>query len=194
MHCFGFVLLHTSAWCICCARPTGRRRRNVRNQANNGNAAAGDQRNQNEPGVEPVDRLGDLLLNRNTDFFPSLRLAFEQICFNVTAADEGVDEAVANISERCFDFGNFQNNVLAPLLAVLVCSILAPLVISKAMIWTLVSTKLEQTISQLGFIALSSTILVMKSKAQVSEWFSKIHDSIRNERYLIGQELENMER
>ncbi|KAF0682927.1 Aste57867_24940 [Aphanomyces stellatus] len=176
MHAFGFVVLHVGAWFVCCFSLTKQPRRGRHQNAPNGGAA---------PAAANRDDRLEELRHAEPGVVTSLRIAYEQLCFHVTANDEGV-EHTQDLTSRCFDIGQFYDNVVVPLgFAMAVCIVL-PWLCSKIhslLGWSHLS---ETHVFRAAFATQLLGLLVITSQSHAARWLTSLHDSIRDERQSLA--------
>ncbi|RLO09324.1 hypothetical protein DYB28_001659 [Aphanomyces astaci] len=123
----------------------------------------------------------------------SLRLGYEQLRFHLQSNDEGVEHA-HDLRHRCFDPTHFHEYVIVPLGSAMAVCIVLPWMCSKAhgmLGWSSLS---ETHVFRAAFATQVLGLALISSKAYVSTWVTALHDSIRDERYLIGKVLQDMTR
>ncbi|RHY31409.1 hypothetical protein DYB32_003523 [Aphanomyces invadans] len=181
MHAFGFVVLHLFVWCICYFPLTKRRHnQNVEPEVVAADAPA------------PVDRIDELRQAEPT-VVNSMQLGFEQLRFHVQSNDDGVEHA-RDLRHRRFDIQRFHDHVIVPLgRAIVVCTVL-PWMCTKAYAMLGWSNLNETHVFRAAFATQVFGLAIITSKSTASSWFRALHDSIRDERYLVGKQLQDMVR
>ncbi|OQS07306.1 E3 ubiquitin-protein ligase MARCH6 (membrane-associated RING finger protein 6) [Thraustotheca clavata] len=182
MHGFGFAVLHAWAWLMCCFEIRKRRPNNNNNNNNEEGAPA--------PAANAINRW-DELLQAEPGVLTSLRLAYEQLCFHLQAHEEGI-ENVENIGAKCFDGIIFRNKVVRPLTYGLFMCLVLPWLSCKIDGLVHWSNLAEPVLYRLVFATQLIGAAMVYGKPYVGRWFKHIHDSVRDERYLIGKELNDM--
>lgn len=132
-------------------------------------------------------------------FVACIRTSFQQVMFNITVHDDDdIRLGTDNIRERCFDVEFFQTQVLRPVVFFLVLMIIAPTLLSTLVMlvfssWSN-SSNLEAASFAISCLSIGSAVMLLQSHSHVSQWLSNVSESIRNERYLIGRQLQDMAR
>jgi E3 ubiquitin-protein ligase MARCH6 len=185
MHLFGFVVLHAWALCVCCFQFRKRNPLNPNNNINNNNEEVAP--------VPTVDTF-DELKSAEPGICTSLRLAHAQLCFHATTYDEGL-EGNHDLRAKCFNISLFQTDVLHPLaLSLFLCLVLPWFCCKMDTIlggWTAMD---EAALFRSAFATQAVVLVILSSKSLVTQSFIKLHDSVRDERYLVGKELKDMVR
>jgi len=143
-----------------------------------GGAAAGD-------AAEPVG------------FIACFRKAYRQVQFNVTVHEnEAVRLRRDNIREKCFDVEFFQESVLQPIAVFLLGMLVVPWLLSSVFLLVFSTEKenFEKTAFAMCAFWVGTVFVLVRSHSHVSRWLSNLSESIRNERYLIGRQLQDMAR
>ncbi|KAI9986520.1 hypothetical protein PInf_025470 [Phytophthora infestans] len=131
-------------------------------------------------------------------------LAWLVCCFRAGAIDvfnvmvhenEGVRLRRDNIRDKCFDVEFFQENVLQPIAAFLLGMLVVPWLLSAMCYWSLrMKGQLEKTAFAMCAFWVGAVFVLVRSHSHVTRWLSNLSESIRNERYLIGRQLQDMAR
>lgn len=125
----------------------------------------------------------------------SLRKVYRQIAFHMTVHEnEALRLRQDDLHDRCFDVAFFQRQVLEPVTFFLVAMIVAPALVSSLVLLLFASASLEKTAFALSSLCLGSLFVLVRSHAHVARWLANLCESIRNERYLIGRQLQDMAR
>ncbi|KDO30858.1 hypothetical protein SPRG_04760 [Saprolegnia parasitica CBS 223.65] len=175
---FGFVTLHAGAWAVCCLELKKPRRNNNNDDGDN---------------VPMVDRW-DELSRAPPSIVTSLRLAYEQLCFHVRAHQDGIDGAMDDLSAKCFDGVLFRNKVVRPLAYGFFMCLVLPWLVCKVDALLAWSHLPERILYRLAFATQLVGAGVVLAKPYVGRWVQTLHDSVRDERYLVGKELNDMVR
>ncbi|KAF1775883.1 Zinc finger, RING/FYVE/PHD-type [Phytophthora cactorum] len=211
----GYLVFNLFAWFVCCFRAKRNRRRNQRR-------AALEELEADEDGFLDVDNddelfeddLDDEELEEEEDrlrreegavaavaepvgFIACFRMAYRQLQFNVTVHDnEGVRLRRDNIREKCFDVEFFQENVLQPVAAFLLGMLVVPWLLSSVVLLVFSSEKanFEKTAFAMCAFWVGTVFVLVRAHSHVTRWLSNLSESIRNERYLIGRQLQDMAR
>ncbi|KAG3171158.1 hypothetical protein PI126_g1968 [Phytophthora idaei] len=211
----GYLVFNLFAWLVCCFRAKRNRRRNQRR-------AALEELEADEDGFLDVDNddelfeddLHDEELEEEEDrlrreegavaavaepvgFIACFRMAYRQLQFNVTVHDnEGIRLRRDNIREKCFDVEFFQENVLQPVAAFLLGMLVVPWLLSSVVLLTFSSEKanFEKTAFAMCAFWVGTVFVLVRAHSHVTRWLSNLSESIRNERYLIGRQLQDMAR
>uniref|UniRef100_H3GM28 RING-type E3 ubiquitin transferase n=1 Tax=Phytophthora ramorum TaxID=164328 RepID=H3GM28_PHYRM len=211
----GYLVFNLFAWLVCCFRTKRNNRRRNQRQA------ALDELEADEDGfldVEDDDELFEDDLNEDEleeeeeeqplqeagvavgeplGFIACFRKAYRQVLFNVTVHEnEAVRLRRDNIREKCFDVAFFQENVLQPIAAFLFGMYVVPWLLSSVVLLVFSSEKanFEKTAFAMCAFWVCTVFVLLRSHSHVSRWLSNLSESIRNERYLIGRQLQDMAR
>ncbi|CAK4092471.1 unnamed protein product [Aphanomyces euteiches] len=132
--------------------------------------------------------------NRRGTFFNDLRIAIGQIQFHLAAYEDGVEENT-DIHFKCFDVTRFQTHVLHPLCSTISIGIAVSFAISK--IYQVLFAGFTHLTDVHVFRAAIATqlvgLLVSSLRTYITNSLQALHDAARDERYLIGKELTDME-
>ncbi|CAK4614076.1 unnamed protein product [Aphanomyces euteiches] len=127
-------------------------------------------------------------------FFNDLRIAIGQIQFHLAAYEDGVEENT-DIHFKCFDVTRFQTHVLHPLCSTISIGIAVSFAISK--IYQVLFAGFTHLTDVHVFRAAIATqlvgLLVSSLRTYITNSLQALHDAARDERYLIGKELTDME-
>ncbi|GMF30279.1 unnamed protein product [Phytophthora fragariaefolia] len=211
----GYLMNNLFAWLVCCfrAKRNNNRRRNQRQ-------AALEELEADEDGfldVEEDDELFEDDLNDDeleeeeerlqeegaaaaaepVGFIACFRKAYRQLQFNMSVHEnEGVRLRRDNIREKCFDVDFFLGNVLQPIVVFLLGMLVVPWLLSSVVLLVFSSEKanFEKTAFAMCAFWVGTVFVLVRSHSHVSRWLSNLSESIRNERYLIGRQLQDMAR
>ncbi|KAG1711697.1 hypothetical protein DVH05_008943 [Phytophthora capsici] len=214
----GYLVFNLFAWLVCCLRvKRNNRRRNERQ-------AALDALDADEDGFLDVDNEDELFEDDLDDeeleeeeerllheegagvaaavaepvgFIACFRKAYRQLQFNVTVHEsDAVRLRRDNIRDKCFDVEFFQDNVLQPIVGFLLGMLVVPWLLSSVVLLVFTSEKanFEQTAFAMCAFWVGTVFVVVRSHSHVTRWLSNLSESIRNERYLIGRQLQDMAR
>ncbi|KAG7390494.1 hypothetical protein PHYPSEUDO_007720 [Phytophthora pseudosyringae] len=216
----GYLVFNLFAWLICCFRAKrNNRRRNQRQAAleeleadedgfldvDNEDELFEDELDDDELEEEEEDRLlheegaaaaADAAAEP-MGFIACFRKAYRQLRFNVTVHDnEAVRLRRDNIREKCFDVEFFQATVLQPIAAFLLGMLVVPWLLSSVVLLVFSSEKanFEKTAFAMCAFWAGTAFVLVRSHSHVIRWLSNLSESIRNERYLIGRQLQDMAR
>ncbi|KAG6572767.1 putative E3 ubiquitin-protein ligase MARCH6 (membrane-associated RING finger protein 6) [Phytophthora cinnamomi] len=212
----GYLMFNLFAWLVCCFRAKRNNRRRNQRQA------ALEELEADEDGfldVEEDDELFEDDLNDDeleeeerllqeegvaaaadaepVGFIACFRKAYRQLQFNVTVHEnEAVRLRRDNIREKCFDVAFFQENVLQPIAVFLLGMLVVPWLLSSVVLLVFSSEKanFEKTAFAMCAFWVGTVFVLVRSHSHVSRWLSNLSESIRNERYLIGRQLQDMAR
>ncbi|KAG6619376.1 putative E3 ubiquitin-protein ligase MARCH6 (membrane-associated RING finger protein 6) [Phytophthora cinnamomi] len=212
----GYLMFNLFAWLVCCFRAKRNNRRRNQQQA------ALEELEADEDGfldVEEDDELFEDDLNDDeleeeerllqeegvaaaadaepVGFIACFRKAYRQLQFNVTVHEnEAVRLRRDNIREKCFDVAFFQENVLQPIAVFLLGMLVVPWLLSSVVLLVFSSEKanFEKTAFAMCAFWVGTVFVLVRSHSHVSRWLSNLSESIRNERYLIGRQLQDMAR
>jgi E3 ubiquitin-protein ligase MARCH6 len=132
------------------------------------------------------------------NFVTCLRKSYRQLRFTLAIHESEVLRLRRDpIGNSCFDVAFFQDRVLWPTATFLLAMLIGPTFVASVV--TLVLTpvagsRVEQTAFALSALLIGSVYLLVRAHAIVSLWVSNLCESIRNERYLIGRQLQDMVR
>ncbi|OWZ23412.1 E3 ubiquitin-protein ligase [Phytophthora megakarya] len=130
-------------------------------------------------------------------FISCFRKAYRQLLFNVTVHEnEAIRLRRDNIREKCFDVEFFQENVLQPIAVFLLGMLVVPWLLSSVvlLVFTSEKTSFEKTAFAMCAFWVGTVFVLVRSHSHVTGWLSNLSESIRNERYLIGRQLQDMAR
>ncbi|OQR96763.1 E3 ubiquitin-protein ligase MARCH6 (membrane-associated RING finger protein 6) [Achlya hypogyna] len=181
MHGFGFVVLHGWAWLLCCFKLRKRAQPNA-----NPNANANDE----EPPA--VDRWEELQ-GAEPGLVTALRVGHAQLCFHLAAHENGI-EGDDDLAPRCFDGIAFRNKVVRPIAYASFVCLLLPWMCCKLDALLEWSQLPERVLYRVAFATQLLGGTIAYAKPYVGRWFQTLHDSVRDERYLVGKELNDMTR
>ncbi|KAL3674570.1 hypothetical protein V7S43_000518 [Phytophthora oleae] len=214
----GYLVFNLFAWLVCCFRTKrNNRRRNERQ-------AALEALDADEDGFLDVDNEDELFEDDLDDeeleeeeerllheegagvaaavaepvgFIACFRKAYRQLQFNVTVHEsEAVRLRRDNIRDKCFDVEFFQDNVLRPIAGFLLVMLVVPWLLSSVVLLVFSSEKanFEKTAFAMCAFWVGTVFVLVRSHSHVTRWLSNLSESIRNERYLIGRQLQDMAR
>ncbi|ETM34453.1 hypothetical protein L914_18484, partial [Phytophthora nicotianae] len=209
----GYLVFNLFAWLVCCFRAKRNRRRNQRQAAleeleadedgfldvDNEDELFEDDLDDDELEEEERQRNGEgaVAVVEPVGFIASFRKAYRQLQFNVTVHDnEGIRLRRDNIREKCFDVEFFQVNVLQPIATFLLGMLVVPWLLSSVVLLVFSSekTNFEKTAFAMCAFWVGTVFVLVRSHSHVTRWLSNLSESIRNERYLIGRQLQDMAR
>lgn len=140
-------------------------------------------------GIPHVDR---------DNFVKCLRKSYRQLRFTLAVHEsEALRMRLEPIGDNCFDVAFFHDRVLWPIVAFLFGMLIAPTFASSLVVLVVApspGSKLEQTAFAISALVLGAAYLLVRAHAFVSRWVANVCESIRNERYLIGRQLQDMAR
>jgi E3 ubiquitin-protein ligase MARCH6 len=131
------------------------------------------------------------------DFVACLRKSFRQLLFTVTVHEnDDVRLRRDSLEDRCFDVGFFQAKVLRPALVFLSLLVVGPTVVVELalLVFACESLVVKNTAFGVATLVLGTSVGAVRSHAAVARWLAELCESIRNERYLIGRQLQDMAR
>ncbi|TDH68909.1 hypothetical protein CCR75_000329 [Bremia lactucae] len=213
----GYLLLNLFAWVVCSYRlKRGNRRRNERQaaledlrvdedgfvDANHANELFEGELDDNEMEEEEDEHLRQregaaAVAVEPVGFLSSLRKAHRQLQFHVKVYENmGVWHRLENVGEKCFDVECFQTNVLQPLVVCLAGMLVASWLLSSLilLIFSSQGTLVEEDTLALSILFVGAVVGFLQLHSQMTRWLSNLCESIRNERYLIGRQLQDMAR
>ncbi|RLN74690.1 hypothetical protein BBJ28_00003166 [Nothophytophthora sp. Chile5] len=212
----GYLVFNLFAWLVCCFRTRGNGRRRNQRQA------ALEELEQDEDGFADVneddelfdDDLDDDDLDEEEEdemplaegaaapadpesFIACFRKAYRQLLFNVTVHDnDAVRLRRDNIRDKCLDVAFFQDHVLQPIAAFLLGMLVVPWLLSSLMllVFSTETLNFEKTAFAMCAFVVGAGFVLVRSHSHVTRWLTNLSESIRNERYLIGRQLQDMAR
>lgn len=209
----GYLVLNLFTWLVCCLRPKrANRRRNLRRavpeafendemDVDNEDEFFNDDREDEELEEEEEERLRHEegvvgVAPESMGLVASIRRVFYQVQFNVTVHENvGVRLRRDNIRDKCFDVKFFRQNVLQPIAGFLVGMLVVPWLLSNLLFVVFSgATSFEETLFAICAFWVGTAFVLVRSHSQVTRWLSNLSESIRNERYLIGRQLQDMTR
>ncbi|DBA04791.1 TPA: hypothetical protein N0F65_004428 [Lagenidium giganteum] len=197
----GYLLFNLGAWFICCFRSKNNRRRRNRRDAIAGDLDEDfmdmvEPEDDDEFDEEEIEEPAAAVGNEAQGFIDAIRKCYQQVMFNVTIHDDEVLRlATDDIRDRCFDVEMFLTQVLKPIVIVLLAMILGPTLATAAATLFVPSEPGEsEKHFALAACSMGSLCLLMSSQDQLQRWMSNLRESVRNERYLIGRQLQDMAR
>ncbi|KAE9332862.1 hypothetical protein PF008_g14734 [Phytophthora fragariae] len=216
----GYLMFNLFAWLVCCFRAKrNNRRRNQRQAAleeleadedgfldvEDDDELFEDDLNDDELEEEEEERLlqeedaaaAAAAGSEPVGFIACFRKAYRQLQFNVNVHEhEAVRLRRDNIRERCFDVDFFQENVLQPIVAFLLGMLIVSWLLSSVVLLVFSSEEanFEKTAFAMCAFWVGTVFVLVRSHSHVSRWLSNLSESIRNERYLIGRQLQDMAR
>lgn len=131
------------------------------------------------------------------DFISRIRKSYRQLMFNVTVHEnDEIRMRNDNIQDRCFDAEFFQVNVLKPVVMFLGLMVVAPTMLSGILVFFFSSqtSNFEKISFGVSALCIGTVLGLLRSHAHVTRWMSNLCETIRNERYLIGRQLQDMAR
>lgn len=136
-----------------------------------------------------------------TSFVANIRKSYRQLVFNVTVHEnDDVRLRRDSIADRCFDTDFFLVHVLKPIVLFLALLIVAPTLLSTFVvaIFASASPAAASQVAASAFgcsvVSIASVVALVRSHAFVTQWMANVCETIRNERYLIGRQLQDMAR
>ncbi|KAI9911996.1 hypothetical protein PsorP6_009111 [Peronosclerospora sorghi] len=201
--CVGYLALNLLAWAVCGIQTKrNHRRRNQRQvpvdagfldwdddeelfEDDDVEEEQEERRQQADGDAEPLG------------FIAACRLAYRQVVFTVRVHDhEALRLRRDNIRDKCLDVAFFQHHVLRPIVTFLSGMLVVPWLLSSVilLLFSSTSASLEKSVVSLCAVGVGTMMLLLRLHAHVTRWMSKLSESIRNERYLIGRELHDMAR
>ncbi|CAI5737341.1 unnamed protein product [Peronospora destructor] len=212
----GYLALNLFAWVVCCFRTKrNNRRRNERQAVLEGlepdeegfldvdeeDELFEDDHNDDELEEEEEERQlheeGAAAVAEPVGFITSIRKSYHQLLFTVAVHEnEAIRLRRDNIREKCFDVVFFQENVLLPIVTFLIGMLLVPWLLSSALLLVYPSEKasFEKAAFAVCAFWVGTVFILVRSHSYVARWLSNLSESIRNERYLIGRQLQDMAR
>ncbi|CAH0481052.1 unnamed protein product [Peronospora belbahrii] len=210
----GYLVLNMFAWVVCCFRAKrNNRRRNQRQAGLEGlepdedgfldvdgvdelfEDDVNDDELEEEREEEPLNGEGAAVaaaVAQPIGFIASFRKAYRQLMFSVAVHEnDAVRLRRDNIREKCFDMAFFQQNVLLPIVTFLIGMLVVPWLLSSAISLVYPSEKVAFAVCAFW---VGTIFLLVRSHSYVTQWLSNLSESIRNERYLIGRQLQDMAR
>ncbi|KAL0592029.1 hypothetical protein ABG067_000682 [Albugo candida] len=218
MECFwlGYLVFNMTIWLYCCFQ-SARERQEPRLE---GNPAVDEERhllnesddeaqhNDAVAGDRPINAHGAAILNDGRDpldhdVLEALRLSYQQLEFTLLLLEN--DRAHVqdeNLSARCLDVGHFHDKVLVPVFMALVFELVA----SKIMATLIRAFRLSDwfgltfilLIENYAFVVSLLTLICISAlssvREQFSRWLTSLRDRMRNERYLVGRQLQDRAR
>lgn len=206
----GYLTFNLFAWLVCCFRTKSnrRRRRNGRrvgNEEEQDDVFADQMDNDDEVNDDDGER-DEFDEHQQTqlatdvqaeDFLSCFRKSYRQLVFNVGVhEDDDARMRRDNVQDRCFDAEFFLVKVLKPIVTFLALMIVAPTLLS-AIVLALFSSEtssLKKSSFALCCLSVGTAVGLLHSHAHLSRWMSNLCETIRNERYLIGRQLQDMAR
>ncbi|CAI5722862.1 unnamed protein product [Peronospora effusa] len=216
----GYLVFNLFAWVVCCFRTKrNNRRRNERQAAIQGlepdevrfmdvdeeDMLFEDVQNDDELEEEEEERQlhevgaagAGAAVAEPMGFIASFRKSYRQLLFTVTVHEnDAVRLRRDNIREKCFDVVFFQKNVLLPIVTFLIGMLLVPWLLSSALLLVYPSEKasFEKAAFAMCAFWVGTVFILVRSHSYMVRWLSNLSESIRNERYLIGRQLQDMAR
>uniref|UniRef100_A0AAV1UAI0 RING-type E3 ubiquitin transferase n=1 Tax=Peronospora matthiolae TaxID=2874970 RepID=A0AAV1UAI0_9STRA len=210
----GYLVLNLFAWLVCCFRTKHMNGHRLQRQAALDELAPGedgfldvDEENElfeddvNDDELEeeerPLHEEGAAAATESVGFIAALRKSYRQLQFSVTIHEsEAMRLRQDNIREKCFDVAYFQENVLLPMVAFLVGMLVLPWLLSSVVLLVVSSENagFEKTAFATCAFCVGGVFVLARSHSFVTQWLSDLSESIRNERYLIGRQLQDMAR
>ncbi|KAF4325543.1 hypothetical protein BBO99_00000288 [Phytophthora kernoviae] len=216
----GYLAFNLFGWLVCCFRTKrNNRRRNQRQaaleeleqdedgflDADEDNELFEDELDEMEEEEEEEERAlqaggGDAAAGAAAEpegFVACFRKAYRQILFNVTVHEnDTIRLRRDNIKEKCFDVTYFQDKVLQPIAVFLLGMLVVPWLLSSLVlvIFSSEQANFEKTAFAMCAFWVGTVFVLVRSHSHVTRWLSNLSESIRNERYLIGRQLQDMAR
>ncbi|CAI5721084.1 unnamed protein product [Hyaloperonospora brassicae] len=214
----GYLVLNLLAWLVCCFRTKRINGRRLERQAALDELVPGedgfldvDEENElfedelNDDELEEEERLmheegaamAGAAAAESVGFITALRKSYRQLLFNVTVHEsEAMRLRQDNIREKCFDVVYFQKKVLLPMVAFLVGMLVLPWLLSSVVLLVVSSERAsyEKTAFATCAFWVGAVFVLVRLHSHVAQWLSDLSESIRNERYLIGRQLQDMVR
>lgn len=218
MECFwlGYLVFNLTIWLYCCFQSARERQeprleenpavdeeRHLLNEsddeAQHNDAVAGDR---------PINAHGAAILNDGRDpldhdVLEALRLSYQQLEFTLLLLqNDRAHVQDENLSARCLDVGHFHDKVLVPVFMALVFGLVA----SKIMATLIRAFRLSDwfgltfilLIENYAFVVSLLTLICISAlsgvREQFSRWLTSLRDRMRNERYLVGRQLQDRAR
>ncbi|GMF15872.1 unnamed protein product [Phytophthora lilii] len=215
----GYLIFNLFAWLVCCFRTKrNNRRRNQRQAALEAlepdedgflDVDDDDELFEDDLNDDELEEEEERLMHEEggaaeaaaavepEGFIACFRKAYRQLQFNVTVHEnEAVRLRRDNICEKCFDVEFFLYNVLQPIVAFLFGMLVVPWLLSSVFLLVFSSEKanFEKTAFAMCAFWVGTVFVLVRSHSHVARWLSNLSESIRNERYLIGRQLQDMAR
>ncbi|GLD94266.1 hypothetical protein PINS_up002877 [Pythium insidiosum] len=130
-------------------------------------------------------------------FIGAMRKSYKELMFNVHVHDnDGVRLGTHNIRAQCFDVNFFVDEVLLVAVITLLKIVAMCTIQSFALvtIWSYLEAELPQATFAISVFTTAISAFLLQSHAYIFQWLAAFAESIRNERYLIGRELQDMVR
>ncbi|TYZ64274.1 hypothetical protein PybrP1_003139 [[Pythium] brassicae (nom. inval.)] len=131
------------------------------------------------------------------DFVSCLRKSFRQLMFTVSVHEnDAVRLRRDGLEDRCFDVGFFHAKVLRPAVVFLALLVVGATVAAELalLVFACESLAVKNTAFGAAALAIGAGVGVLRSHAAVARWTAELCESIRNERYLIGRQLQDLAR
>ncbi|TMW55946.1 hypothetical protein Poli38472_008594 [Pythium oligandrum] len=213
----GYLVFNLFVWFVCCFRTKKNRRRNNRRDDGMNDGMFDED-------FEDFDDLDDDLDDLDEEFeeddqhvahelngvappapgqdelegfIASLKTSYKQLMFTITVHhNDTVRLRRDNIRDRCFDVEFFLEKVLYPGISLLLVIFLLCTVESAVIkyIWASPNSDLQNTAFATAVIGTAAGAFLLRSHTFVTKWMGDFAESIRNERYLIGRQLQDMAR
>ncbi|CEG44257.1 e3 ubiquitin-protein ligase march6 (membrane-associated ring finger protein 6) [Plasmopara halstedii] len=212
----GYLLLNLFVWLVCCFRSKqANRRRNRRQVApeafeadandfldvDNEDELFDDDPQNDELELEderPRPEEGAVVVVADSvGIIASIQKVHRQLHFNLTVHDNvAVRLRRENIRLKCFDVNFFRQNVLQPIMLFLVGMLVVPWIMAFLVLLTFssVAENFEKALFAICAFWVCTVFVLVRSRSLVTRWLSNLSESIRNERYLIGRQLQDMTR
>ncbi|KAG7401069.1 hypothetical protein PHYBOEH_003264 [Phytophthora boehmeriae] len=211
----GYLAFNLFAWLVCCFRAKRNNRRRNQRQA------ALEELERDEDGFLDVDEEDELFEDEMDemeeeeeeerahqaggaaaaaepeDFIACFRKAYRQLMFNMTVHEnDTIRLRRDNIKEKCFDVTYFQTKVLQPIVVFLLAMLVVPWVLASLflVLFSSEQANFEKTAFAMCAFWVGTVFVLVRSHSHVTRWLSNLSESIRNERYLIGRQLQDMAR
>nr|CCA15190.1 putative E3 ubiquitinprotein ligase MARCH6 (membraneassociated RING finger protein 6) [Albugo laibachii Nc14] len=218
MECFwlGYLVYNLTVWLYCCFQ-SARERQEPRPEEN---FAVDDRRNllderDNQalhddaaPGDRPINAHGAAILieghdPRDDDVLEALRQSYQQLNFTLSLLDnDRAHVQNGNLSDRCLDVGRFHDKVLVPVLTTLISALVASSISATIIRALCLSNRFSLMfiflIENYAFVVSLLSLLCISAfsgaRVQFSRWLTSLRDRMRNERYLVGRQLQDRAR